>query len=203
MEAVLELFQRLPPLLVYLTLGLGSALENIVPPIPADTFVLLGGFLAARGVVSALLVFVVTWGANVASALAMFWVGATHGASFFDLGWGRHLLTPEQRKRMSRFYDRWGLFAVFFARFLPGLRAVVPVTAGLARIPGWKVALPLTAASALWYGTLVWLGTVAGRNLEQIRAVVDRANLVLLGIATALFVAIGVWWWRTRKEGGG
>lgn len=203
MEAVLELFQRLPPLLVYLTLGLGSALENIVPPIPADTFVLLGGFLAARGVVSALLVFVVTWGANVASALAMFWVGATHGPSFFDRGWGRHLLTPEQRKRMSRFYDRWGLFAVFFARFLPGLRAVVPVTAGLARIPGWKVALPLTAASALWYGTLVWLGTVAGRNLEQIRGLVDRANLVLLGIATALFVGIGVWWWRTRKGGGG
>lgn len=202
MDAVLALFQRLSPLLVYLALGVGSALENVIPPIPADTFVLLGGFLAARGVVSAPLVFLVTWGANVASALGMFWVGATHGPGFFDRGWGRHLLRPEQRKRMSGFYDRWGVLAVFLARFLPGLRAVVPVTAGLARISGWKVAVPLAAASALWYGTLVWLGTIAGRNLERVQSLIDRANLVLLGIAAILFVAIGLWWWRTRGEVG-
>ena len=49
LDAVLSFFMGLPPLLIYLVLGAASALENIVPPIPADTFVLLGGFLSALG----------------------------------------------------------------------------------------------------------------------------------------------------------
>jgi membrane protein DedA with SNARE-associated domain len=180
-------------------LGVGSALENVVPPIPADTFVLLGGFLSARAILTPVLVFLVTWGANVASALAMYWVGATHGEAFFERGRGRHLLNPHQRERMGRFYARFGIAAVFFTRFLPGLRSVVPPTAGLARLGWWKVLPPLALASAIWYGALVWLGFTAGNHLDRIEDSIDRANLVLVLIAVVIFGGIGVWWWRTRR----
>ena len=200
MDAILAFFERLPPFLLYLVLGAGSALENIIPPIPADTFVLLGGFLSARGLISAPGVFLVTWGANVASALAMFWVGVTHGPSFFERGWGRKLLNPDQMKRMGGFYERWGVFAVFFARFLPGLRAVVPVSAGVTGLSWWKVAPPLAIASAIWYGALVWLGHTAGSHLDQIKSWIDRANVALLLVALVVFGAVGVWWWRTRRH---
>lgn len=199
MERVLGFFLGLPPLLVYVVLGLGAALENIVPPIPADTFVLLGGFLAARGGPDAWVVFLATWGGNVGSALLVYRLGMTQGPRFFEHGFGRHLLNAHQAERMRRFYQRWGLPAIFFARFLPGLRAVVPGTAGVSRIPGWRVAPPLLVASAIWYGALVWLGATAGGNLERIQGWLDRVNSVLLGVALAIAAALALWWWRTRR----
>ena len=79
MERVLAFFLGLPPLLLYLVLGVGAALENVVPPIPADTFVLLGGFLAARGGPDPWLVFLATWGGNVGSALLVYRLARRHG----------------------------------------------------------------------------------------------------------------------------
>jgi membrane protein DedA with SNARE-associated domain len=200
MDRVLGFLLALPPLLVYVALGAGAALENIVPPVPADTFVLLGGFLAARGGPDPVLVFLATWGANVGSALWVFRIGLTHGPRFFEHGFGRHLLNPHQAERMRRFYARWGLPAIFLARFLPGLRAVVPGTAGLARLSWWQVAPPMAIASGIWYGALVWLGLTAGNNLDRIEALLDRVNLGLSLVALAIFAAAGVWWWKTRHE---
>jgi len=119
------------PVLLYFLLGAGSALENIFPPIPADTFVLLGAFLAANSRADARTVFLVTWLSNTLTALLVYWAGHRYGRSFFQVGMGRRLLNPSQLERLGRFYRRWGLPAIFFARFLPGLRAMVPVFAGV------------------------------------------------------------------------
>ena len=197
---MLEFFTGLPPLLIYVLLGVGAALETVVPPVPADAFVLLGGFLADRGGPDALVVFLVTWGANVASALAVYWVGLRYGARFFERGAGRRLLNPEQMEHMRAFYARWGLPAIFCARFLPGLRAVAPASAGASHMIWWKVAPPIAVASAIWHGALVWLGKSAGNNLERIRELMDRVNLVLLAVALLVFSAVGLWWWRTRRK---
>lgn len=203
MEQALGFFLELPPALVLLALGIGAALENVVPPIPADTFVLLGGFLAARGGPSPWLVFAATWGGNVASALVVYRVGFRYGPRFFEHGFGRHLLNARQTERMRRFYDRYGPPAIFVARFLPGLRAVVPGTAGVSRLGGWRVAPALALASAIWYGALIWLGVVAGDHLERIQAWLDRVNSILLVGALAVSAALGLWWWRTRRSGAG
>ena len=205
MERVIGFFLDLPPLLLYLALGLGASLENVIPPIPADTVVLLGGFLAAhaRGP-DPWVVFAVTWGGNVSSALLVYRLGRSHGPQFFEHGVGRHLLNAHQAERMKAFYARWGVPAIFFARFLPGLRAVVPGTAGVSHLGWWKVAPPLAIASAIWYGALVWLGVTAGNNLTRIQALLDRVNAWLLVVAVVIVAVVGAWWWRSRHpaEGG-
>ena len=188
----------MPEPVVYAGLGIGAALENVVPPVPADTFVLLGGFLAALGDVSATGVFVSTWLCNVASALVMYRIGYAHGRSFFQVGYGRHLLNDRQMRRMGGFYDRWGTTAIFFTRFLPGLRSVVPIFAGVTRQRFVPVAAPIAAASALWYGGLVWAGTVAGQNLDFVRGAVADVNALLLVVAGAIALALAIWWVRTR-----
>ena len=129
-----------PGPVVYLVLGLGAAVENVVPAVPADTFVALGGFLSALGDLDARWILASTWSLNVASALAMYRVGYTRGRAFFESGWGRWALKPHQMERMRGFYDRWGTWAVFWTRFLPGFRAVVPIFAGVSRQPpaSWR-----------------------------------------------------------------
>lgn len=179
-------------------LGTGAALENIVPPVPADTFILLGGFLAVRGPAEVAVVFLVTWLANTSGALLVYGAGHRFGPPFFDSRLGRLVLQPEQLARLQRFYRRRGTPAIFFARFLPGLRAVVPAFAGVARLPLASVAPPVAVASGIWYGGLVWLGTVAGENLQAILGWFATANRLLLIIAAVIAAAILVAWLRTR-----
>jgi undecaprenyl-diphosphatase len=204
MDAILETLSSLPDGVVYVLLAAGAALENLLPPVPADTFVLLGGFLAGRGALLAWVVFLVTWGSNVTSAMVVYAVGRRHGRTFFEEGLGRKVLTPHQLRRMGRFYRRWGTPAIFLARFLPGLRAVVPAFAGVSGRGALAVGIPVVVASAIWYGALVWLGASTGRNLEAILALLDRTNRLLLGGAVVVVVGVGVWWYRSRgRENGG
>lgn len=203
LNQVLPFLTGLPPVWIYLVLGTGAALENIVPPVPADTFVVVGGFVAAQGRAKLIGVFLATWGGNVASALAVYGAWARYGPRFFRGGLGRYLLKPRQIERLRSFYGRWGVWAIFLSRFLPGFRAVVPVFAGVTHQRFPRVAIPLAAASAIWYGLLTWVGGLAGRNVDTILDWLSSVNRTLLIAALVLAALVGVWWWYTRKEEGG
>lgn len=200
MSDILDLLATLPGWAIYLLLAAGAAIENLIPPIPADTFVVVAGLLASRGVVDVWLAGLLTGLANVAGALLVYWMGHRHGRAFFEHGVGRWVLKPGQIRRIESFYDRWGTYAVFFARFLPGLRAVVPAFAGISHQGFWRTALPIAAASILWYGTLIWLGTIAGRNLDAVEGWLSGANRTLLAVAVVIVALIGWWWWKTRHD---
>ena len=202
MDQILGLLSESSPLLIYVLLGGGAAIENIIPPIPADTFVLLGGFLAARGHASEGVVFLVTWTSNVLSALAVYAAGYRYGSSFFRTRLGRYVLDPDQLQTLRRFYRRWGTKAIFYTRFLPGLRAVVPVFAGVSHQKPLLVAFPIITASAIWYGVIVWAGAFAGHNLERVLALQSRVNLTLAAIAILLVGPVALWWFRSRKRRG-
>jgi membrane protein DedA with SNARE-associated domain len=198
-STALDWLAGLPAWLVYVVLGVGSALENIVPPVPADTFVVIGGMLASRGAVSPGWAVAIIWVCNVSTALLVYWMGHRHGRGFFERGAGRLLLNEHQLTRIRRFYRRFGLAAIFFARFLPGLRAVVPAFAGVSHQPFLRVAVPVGAASAIWYGMLFWVGMAAGRNLDAVEAWLRDTNRGLLALALVMVAGIAWWWWRTRR----
>jgi membrane protein DedA with SNARE-associated domain len=190
---------RLPDLLLYLALSVGAGLENFVPAIPADTFVALGGFLAGAGDLQAHWAVLGTWIGNVAGALFVYRLSHRHGQAFFERGLGRHLLRPHQMQRMSRFYARWGTPAIFFSRFLPGVRAIVPVFAGVTHQSWATVVAPIMLASALWYGALVQIGLLAGQNLSTLSRMLGRLNTMLAVPAVLVALVIGIWWFRTRR----
>lgn len=181
-------------------LGTGAALENIVPPVPADTFVLLGAFLSVSGRADPWAVFFVTWTANVGSAILVYLLAWRFGPGFFRSAVGRWLLLPRQLEEIDRFYDRWGPSAIFASRFLPAFRAVVPVFAGVSRVPIWRVAPAVVAASAIWYGGLVLMGTIAGRNWDAIVATFSRMSGVLGWLAFVCLILVVVWWVQSRRR---
>ena len=199
MSEFLAWMASVPGPVLYLLLGAGSALENVVPAIPADTFVALGGILSTLGDTSAQGVFAVTWLCNVGSALAMYRLAHRHGGAVDGTRIGRFVLRPHQLARMSRFYERFGPPAIFFTRFLPGLRAVVPVFAGVTRQSWWAVAIPVAVASAIWHAALVGLGVWAGRNLPLLEDLLGRIQGILGLLAGLLVVLFAIWWWRSRR----
>ncbi|MEO5509893.1 MAG: DedA family protein [Longimicrobiales bacterium] len=171
----------------------------MIPPIPADTFVLLGAFLAAQGRASAWVVFFVTWGCNVGAAIGVYLLARKYGDPFFETKIGRFLINRRQMRQIGTFYDKYGVVAIFFSRFLPAFRAMVPVFAGVTDKPAIRVLPPLAIASGLWYGALVYLGATAGNNFDRLTALFERASGWLLAIATVLGGAFLFWWFRSRR----
>jgi len=194
------LLAQLPPAGAYAIIAAGSALENAFPPVPSDTFVVLGAVLSDRGGLSATAVLLVAWLANVGGAMFVYFVARRHGPEFFTDGWGRRVLRPHQFDRVSRFYARYGLLAIFVSRFLPVLRVVIPTFAGFAHL-GWvRTLIPVALASLFWYAVVLMLGVFASQNVGRVVDLLGDTNAWLLVVAALAAAAIGIWWWRTRHE---
>jgi membrane protein DedA with SNARE-associated domain len=198
LDTLLTWLAAAPDAVIYAVLGLAAALENIVPPIPADVVVVFGGVLAGRGGASTLGVFLAVWVCNVMGAMLVYLVGRKRGAGFFAGRWGHLLLRPHQLDELGRFYRRYGTGIVFVSRFLPMLRAVVPVFAGVAGLGALRTVIPIAAASGLWYGSLVYLGAAAGRNWGEVMATLNRLGHWFWIAALIALAGVAFWWWRSR-----
>jgi membrane protein DedA with SNARE-associated domain/uncharacterized tellurite resistance protein B-like protein len=201
-DALLNWLAQLPPLAVYAVLGLLAALENLVPPVPADTAVALGAFLSQRGVISLPAVYAVTLGSNIAGAAGVYFAARRYGRRLFSTSAGRRLLTPAALAAVEREYLRFGVLGIFFGRFLPGVRGVVAPFAGLANLGTAKALIPMTVASAIWYGIITLLGAAIGARWQDIAALLGGINRTLGIIGAVMAVVIVVLWIRRRRREG-
>jgi membrane protein DedA with SNARE-associated domain len=199
-DALLEQMLRVPEAVLYLILAAAAALENLVPPVPADVLILFGGFLVGKGAGTLWLAFLVVWLSNVAGALLVYAIGRRFGADFFAGRLGGYLLQPRQLASLGAVYHRYGFGVLFVSRFLPMFRSLVPVFAGVSRVGLLRTAVPVALASGIWYGTLLWLGAVAGENWRQISEAVAEGGRWLAVLAALAAVAIFLLWRRTRGD---
>jgi membrane protein DedA with SNARE-associated domain len=204
LDRLLDALGSLPRVPTYLVLMLLSALENVFPPVPADTAVALGAFLARRGEVSVVPLVALCWLANVSSAAGTYLVARRHGPAFFREGWGTKLISPRVLATLEDAYARWGVAGIFFSRFLPGLRAAVMPFAGVVGLGFVRALLPAATASLLWYAFLGYAGYALAANWEAAKGVVAGTNRALGLIAVLAALAIALWLWRrTRPPGPG
>jgi membrane protein DedA with SNARE-associated domain/uncharacterized tellurite resistance protein B-like protein len=174
--------------------------ENVVPPVPSDAAVALGAFLSHRGLTTPLMVFVVTWSANLLGAAAVYVAARRFGRKLFASQTGRRLLAPRSLALIEREYLRFGTIGIFISRFLPGFRAVVPPFAGLVGLGAWRTFIPMAIASAIWYGGITVVGALIGSNWERILAILTGVNRTLGLITLFVVVAGAVLIWHARRQ---
>jgi membrane protein DedA with SNARE-associated domain len=198
-ESLLAWLASIPEWWLYLLVGAVAAVENLVPPFPSDVVVVIGGVAAGAGRADPWILFVAAWLCNAGSALLVYGLGRRYGAAFFGGRAGRFLLAPAQVDALAAAYRRFGFPIIFFSRFLPVFRPIVPVFAGVARLGFWGTALPIALASAVWYGLLVYLGALAGANWRSLLDFVERLGWWLWIVAGILIMGFAWWWRRTRR----
>ncbi|MFL2545411.1 MAG: DedA family protein [Longimicrobiales bacterium] len=199
MWQIIGVLKELPVALFYCLLGLGAFVENLFPPIPADTFVLLGGALAvSSGVLKVDLIFLTVCSTNIVGALIVYGIGYSYGGPYFQRKRGGKIFNHKQLEELEIFYHRNGLMALFFARFIPGFRVAVPVFAGIVRLSPVKTVVVIGSASAVWYSFLLYAGLVIGENMAAITEFQDRLNL-MLGVIAILLTAYATCWWMGSR----
>jgi membrane-associated protein len=198
-DAFLEWIAQLPTVGVYVVLMALSALENIFPPVPADVAVVLGAFLAQRGITQAVPLGVLCWLANTASSAGMYFYARRHGRRFFESGWPQKLMPPSAILALEEAYAKHGVLGIFLSRFLPGIRAAVTPFAGIVGMSPVRALVPAATASAIWYAALVVIGTVVGQNWEAAKALVNDANRALGVLALVATLAVAGWLWRRAR----
>ena len=199
MWQIIGVLKELPVSLFYCLLGLGAFVENLFPPIPADTFVLLGGALAvSSGVLKVDLIFLTVCSTNIVGALIVYGIGYSYGGPYFQRKRGGKIFNHKQLEELEIFYHRNGLMALFFARFIPGFRVAVPVFAGIVRLSLVKTVVVIGSASAVWYSFLLYAGLVIGENMAAITEFQDRLNL-MLGVIAILLTAYATCWWMGSR----
>jgi membrane protein DedA with SNARE-associated domain len=196
---MLEWLAGLPPAVLYLSLCGLAAAENIFPPLPTDTVVAFGIWIAARGEASPFLAFLATWLGNVAGAAAMYVVGRRHGTSWMRRHFPR-LVDDASERRLRALYARYGVFALVLSRFIPGLRAIVPPFAGALRIPAVAAVAAMAIASSVWYGIIAYLVYRAGSDWSALTRMIAQSGRMAALLAVALVLIGVVIWFALRRR---
>jgi membrane-associated protein len=195
------------PLLAYLTLFLAALLEAVPVAgavVPGSTIILALSALIPGGEVRLEWVLL----AAIAGALlgdgSAFWIG--HRAQREILGAWPMSNYPRLIAQSEAFFHRWGTLAVFFARFVPPIRAFVPMTAGalgMAPLRFYAVNIP---AILFWAPAHVLPGVLAISALHEYAGVPRHAGIgrhywMLAVIGAAVIVALVTWTIRRRQAG--
>jgi Uncharacterized membrane-associated protein len=193
LQSFLQWLAEWPPVVLYLVLTLFAAFENVFPPLPTDTVVAFGTWLAARGDGSAVGAFLGTWLGNVAGAAAMYEVGRRHGTTWMRRKFPR-LADERGEARLRTLYSRYGLAALVVSRFIPGVRALVPPFAGALRVPAISAIAAIALASGVWYGLIAYLAWRAGSNWDAVTRMIARSGRIVTVSALAIAVLAALIW---------
>lgn len=184
----------------YLVLAAAALLEYVFPPFPGDMVTLFGAFLVTRHGFSLPVTFLSVLAGSGAGAMVNFAVGARMRGPYEQ---GRFLRSEKTRKHIDRVlqaFRRYGAIYVIVNRFLPAVRAVFFVAAGLAGLRPLPVLAYALLSAAAWNAMVIAVGRVLGANWERIR---DLARLYSVGVWILLGVGVLGWLlvslWRRRR----
>ena len=197
----LDMVQELARLYGYWAVFLGIAIENMGIPLPGETIVIVGGFLAGSGELNYWYVL----GSAIAGAVLGdnfgYWVGRFGGWQLLVKIGRVFRLQEHQLEQARERYSKNAVQAVFFGRFITLLRVFAGPLAGITQMPYRKFLLCNFGGAAVWSLTIVSLAFFLGKivSLEQIISWVSRVGILALVIAIAFVLAPLIWEYGHKK----
>jgi membrane protein DedA with SNARE-associated domain len=179
------------------------ALENIFPPIPSEVILTFGGYMTVQTNLTVQGVIASSTVGSVFGAVILYQLGVVLNVNKLEVvveRYGRFLrLTKEDLYRADAWFDKYGIWTVFFCRFIPLIRSLISIPAGMAKMNFWLFISFTTLGTILWNTLLINLGARVGENWEVIGERMDQySNYLYLIFAILLIVIIG--WKRKRRR---
>jgi membrane protein DedA with SNARE-associated domain len=164
-------------------------LESTLVPIPSLLVFPFAGFLAQRGDFSLPVILVINTIAALSGSLFSYWLGVKGGKPFL-LKFGKYFfIKPSDIEKTEAFFQRYGARAILIGRFVPVVRHVQSVPAGIARMPIATFATQTGIGATIWGGGLMVLGYVLGAHWEEIATKAKKVDVI---VAVAIVGVIAV-----------
>lgn len=181
------------------------ALENVFPPIPSEVILLFGGFMTTyTSLHIALMVVAATLG-SLLGAIVLYYIGKILNKErlkkIVSGKVGKVLRLKEKDIDMAdHWFDTKGNKTVFFCRFIPIVRSLISIPAGMSEMPMAKFLLYTTVGSAIWNTVLIVIGNRVGENWESILGVFDQYSHIVLILLILIFVLFIVWFYTKKQK---
>ena len=183
----------------YLGIALLIAVENIFPPIPSEVILTFGGFMTTYSNLKLIGIIISSTIGSVLGAIILYLIGRIINKERLEkivegkIGTILHFKKQDIEKANSWFEKR-GKSTVFFCRFIPIVRSLISIPAGITKMKFFSFVLLTTVGSIIWNSVLAYLGVIAGASWETVVAYIDSYSkivlifmVILLLIGTILF----------------
>ncbi len=172
-------------------------IESSIFPFPSEVAMIPAGMLAARGEMSGPLAVACGILGSLLGAALNYALAIWLGRPILERIGGYFFLKREQFDAAERYFARHGEITTLVGRLIPGIRQLISVPAGLARMPVLRFFAYTALGSGLWSTVLVWVGYVAGNNDELWRRLLREATGYVLGGA-CLLIALYIFLHRRK-----
>lgn len=170
------------------------ALENIFPPIPSEVILTFGGYMTAQTNLTIQGVIAASTAGSVFGAFVLYILGKILDVNKLEVvieRYGRILrLTKNDIYRADAWFDKYGIWTVFFCRFIPLIRSLISIPAGMAKMNFWLFISFTTLGTIIWNTILINLGARLGENWEVIAARMDHYSNYLYLVLFILFILL-------------
>ncbi len=189
----------------YLGVFLLIAIENIFPPIPSEVILVFGGFMTTYTSLNIPIMILSATLGSLLGAIVLYYVGKIFNKErlkrIISGKIGKVLRLKENDiEKADKWFDTKGNKTVFFCRFIPIVRSLISIPAGMSEMPMRKFLTYTIAGSLIWNTILIVIGSIVGDKWETIVGYLDEFSNIILIILIIIFIVALYYWFIIRKR---
>ena len=178
--------------LAYFVIGFAMFLENIIPPIPSEIIMPLGGYFVYQGSLNFYLLVLFGTIGTLLGSLPWYFLGKALNeqkiSKFLDKK-GKFLgISSKDLSKSKSWFDKYGTLLVFWGRLIPGIRTLISVPAGIELMPISTFFIWTSLGTVIWVTLLTFAGYLFGENYQNISLYLDQFKVFLKPIFALLFI---------------
>lgn len=186
----------------YIGILLLIAVENLFPPIPSEVILTFGGFMTSSTSMTITGVVIFSVIGSVFGAIILYLVGRLIDVNRMERivdRWGHILrLSVEDIAKANNWFNKYGLWTVFFCRFIPLIRSLISIPAGMSRMNFLLFLFLTTLGTLVWNFVLINVGAAVGDQWENIIYYIDIYSNFVYAILAILVIVVLVYFVRRR-----
>lgn len=187
----------------YLGIFLLILLENLFPPIPSEVILTFGGFMTISTSMNVFGVILVSTIGSLLGAIILYYLGKILNKErinkIIKSKYGKLLRIKSKDIEMAdKWFDTKGRKTVFFCRFIPVVRSLISIPAGMSEMPLPQFTIYTFFGSLIWNTVLILIGAFAGEKKDYILSLLDDVSNIVLTVLIVIFVVLIYKFYNTR-----
>lgn len=180
-------------------------LENVFPPIPSEVILLFSGFFSSYTSLSVFYMILASTLGSFLGAIILYYIGKIFNKErlkkIVNGRLGKILFLKENDiDKADEWFDNKGNKSVFFCRFVPIVRSLISIPAGMSEMPMGKFIIYTICGSMIWNTVLICLGYRLGSNWEYVLTILDKYQMVVIVILVIIFGYVIIKFYRKKRK---